>query len=104
MTNNQWISFSIGGEMYTHPIEAIKYIIAYSAPVPVPGAPEYIEGILNIRGTIVSILSARLLFNLSPQAENDDAKVIVLEKENLMIGISVDSVEEIINFPLVKPS
>ncbi len=98
MTGNQWISFSIDGEMYAHAIEAIKEIIPYAAPEPVPGAPEYVEGILNVRGKIISILSSRLLFDLEPHTERHEAKIIILEKEASTIGICVDSVGEIIHF------
>lgn len=98
MTDNQWISFSVEGEVYAHAIKAIKEIIPYSDPAPVPGAAEHIEGILNVRGTIVSILSARMLFNLNPQTDRINAKIIILEKDNAVVGISVDSVGEIINF------
>lgn len=102
MTDNQWLSFSVDGEMYAHAIESVKEIITYSDPTPVPGAPEYIEGILNVRGVIVPTLSTRLLLGLEPQADCKDAKIIIFEKESSLIGISVDTVEEINHFDLSK--
>lgn len=46
----------------------------------------------------MSVLSARLLFHLTPQADRSDEKIIILEKDNAIVGLSVDSVGEIINF------
>lgn len=92
----QWLVFSIDRETYVHKVESIKEIISFKAPVPVPGALPYIEGILNIRGNIVSIFSGGKLLNKNTQAEN---KIIIVELKNKQLfGVLVQDVQNIVQF------
>ncbi len=94
----QWISFQLDGTHYCHPIRDIEEIFHYTEPTPVPGAPAGILGILNIRGSIATIYSGRQLFNLPAAEPNPDWRIITLSIEDNLIGVNVDSVEEIIHF------
>lgn len=94
----QWITFKIDGTRYCHPIADIEEIFHFTEPTPVPGAPHGILGILNIRGSIATIYSGRLLFDLPKSEPGKDWRIITLSFEDNLIGISVDSVEEIIHF------
>jgi purine-binding chemotaxis protein CheW len=96
LPKNQWISFQVGPETYAHPIANIKEIIPFTTPAPVPGAPNGVEGILNIRGSAVTILSGRALLSQKVPKERYKWRVIILEIEASQVGISVDSIGDII--------
>jgi purine-binding chemotaxis protein CheW len=65
----------------------------------VPNAPPYIEGIMNLRGRIASVINFRKKFGFEPKEHDEDTRVIVVEYDNYPIGIIVDSVEEVVKIP-----
>lgn len=98
MVTDQWISFQVGAETYVHPIDNVKEIIPYDPPVPVPGAPSFTEGILNVRGNVITVLSGRMLFAQPKDLTPEDWRIVILERGSEQIGISVDTVGSIIHF------
>ena len=98
MSENQLISFRVGAETYVHPIEHIREIISYDEPVPVPGAPPTTEGILNVRGTVITVFSGRTLLDEARMQGNDDWRIVILELDSGQIGISVDAVGNMLHF------
>lgn len=90
----QWLCFQIEDETYAHPVSLVREILDYQAPVPVPGAHSCVEGVLNIRGDIVTIVSAKQLLGLT-QVTRDSEHIIVIETRSGLLGISVDEVEKI---------
>lgn len=95
----QWISFSLGRETYVHAIDSVREIIQYTPPVPVPGAPHEVEGVLNVRGEVVPVLCGHALLNLPDEAVHDDGwRVIILETPSGLLGLRVDAVREIVAF------
>jgi len=93
-----WVSFCVGGEHYCHPVNTIREILRYQVPTPVPGAPEHVSGILNVRGQVVTILSGRSLFALDEGKEDEHWRIITFETAGELHGVTVDSVNEIIRF------
>ncbi len=88
--NKQWLSFSIEDETYANAVDKVREVHDYMAPVPVPGSPSYVDGVLNIRGEIVTIVCSRKLLGI---ADSHDARhIIILESDNGLVGISVDEV------------
>jgi purine-binding chemotaxis protein CheW len=65
----------------------------------VPNAPPYVEGIMNLRGRIASVINFRRKFGFEPKEHDEDTRVIVVELDNYPIGIIVDSVEEVVKIP-----
>ena len=98
MIGDQWISFDVGEETYVHPVDEIKEIIPYSDPVPVPGSPRFTEGILNVRGSVVAVLSSRVLFGFESTGSVEKGRIIIFEMGKEQFGVSVDSVGDIIAF------
>jgi purine-binding chemotaxis protein CheW len=98
LPNQQWLSFKLGPETYIHAIDAIKEIIPYKEPTPVPGAPAGTEGILNVRGKVITVISGHALLRLEREREHKKQWcIIILELDAELIGVSVDSVGDIIN-------
>lgn len=90
----QWLCFQIEDETYAHPARQVREILDYLPPVPVPGAQHCVEGVLNIRGEIVTIVSSKQLLQLT-QANKDSGHIIVLETSSGLIGLTVDEVDKI---------
>jgi purine-binding chemotaxis protein CheW len=100
MADDQWISFKVESETYVHSVDNIKEIIPYKLPVPVPGSDCCTEGILNVRGNIVTILSGHILFGRNKPGTTEERRMIILEMGTDIIGVSVDSVVDIISLQL----
>lgn len=98
MLSEQWISFEVGSETYVHSIDKVKEIIPYIAPVPVPGSPCFAEGILKVRGNVVTVLSSRSLLGLDQEGGPEEGRIMILEVGGEQLGLSVDSVGDIITF------
>lgn len=92
--SEQWLCFQIEDETYAHPVSQVREILDYLSPVPVPGAQDFVEGVLNVRGEIVTIVSCKQLLGLA-QITRDSEHIIVLETSAGLIGISVDEVKNI---------
>lgn len=99
LTKEQWISFYINGEIYAQPIAVVREIVPYREAAPVPGAPAEVEGIVNIRGDVISVISGRHLFD-APIADSydDTARILIIEHGEHLLGFSVDKVSEIVGF------
>ena len=96
----QWVTFQLEEETYGINVMQVREVLRYSEIAPVPGAPSYVIGIINLRGNVVTVIDTRRLFGLPPVPTDDDTRIIVIEyNEQEVIGIVVDSVDEVINLP-----
>jgi len=92
----QWVTFQLEQETYGINVMQVQEVLRYSEIAPVPGAPSYVLGIINLRGNVVTVIDTRLRFGL-PQAEvTDNTRVVIIESEKQVIGILVDSVAEVV--------
>lgn len=94
----QWVSFYINNEIYAESIDDIREIIPYQPPIPVPGSPTEVDGILNVRGEIVTTISSRSLLGMPAKKPNEEWRIIILESELGLIGLCVEGVGEILSF------
>ncbi|MBI3399154.1 MAG: purine-binding chemotaxis protein CheW [Deltaproteobacteria bacterium] len=91
----QLICLKLGTEEYGLGIMQIKEVIRYQKIVPLPKAPLFIEGVINLRGMAIPIIDLRKRFNLSADV-NPSTKIIIAQVENRIIGLVVDDVTDII--------
>ncbi len=97
---HQWATFKVNNELYGIDVIKVKEVLRFSEMTPVPGAENYVLGIINLRGNVVTVIDTRRLFGLPPVPTDDDTRIIVIEyNEQEVIGIVVDSVDEVINLP-----
>lgn len=95
----QMVSFIIGNEEYAVDIFYVKEINRLSHITKVPNAPEFIEGVINLRGRIIPVIDLRIKMGL-PKKENDkNSRIIVVEDEEILVGFLVDAVKEVIRIP-----
>ena len=94
----RWVTFRLDKEKYGINVMQVQEVLRMTEIAPVPGAPNYVLGIINLRGNVVTVIDTRKRFALSPKDEYDDAtRIIVIEINNNVIGILVDSVAEVVN-------
>ncbi|QGG46445.1 chemotaxis protein CheW [Heliorestis convoluta] len=94
---DQYVTFSLGNEVYGLPIHHVREIIRPPKITVVPLAPKYIEGVTNLRGSIVQIMNGRILFNLQSTAKSKQTRIIVLMKEQRQLGYVVDRINGVEN-------
>ncbi|WP_375057647.1 chemotaxis protein CheW [Zobellella sp. DQSA1] len=92
----QWVTFRLDNETYGINVMQVQEVLRYSDIAPVPGAPEYVLGIVNLRGNVVTVLDTRLRFGLEPAEVTDNSRIVIIEAEKQVIGILVDSVAEVV--------
>lgn len=92
----QWVTFKLAGETYGVNVMQVQEVLRYTEIAPVPGAPDYVMGIVNLRGNVVTVIDARYRFGLAPGEITDNTRIVILEAENHVVGILVDSVAEVV--------
>ena len=92
----QWVTFKLAGETYGVNVMQVQEVLRYTEIAPVSGAPEYVMGIVNLRGNVVTVIDARYRFGLEPGQISDNTRIVILEAEQHVVGILVDSVAEVV--------
>ncbi len=92
----QLVIFQLGEGSYGLDIQFVREINRLSKVTPVPSAPGFIEGIINLRGTIVPVVNLGLRFGLSETARSKDSRIVVIESEGHTLGMVVDQVSEVL--------
>ncbi|ARR48753.1 TPA: chemotaxis protein CheW [Photobacterium damselae] len=92
----QWVTFQLEDETYGINVMQVREVLRYSEIAPVPGAPDYVLGIINLRGNVVTVIDTRSRFGLMPGDISDNTRIVIIEAEKQVIGILVDSVAEVV--------
>jgi purine-binding chemotaxis protein CheW len=92
----QWVTFQLEEETYGINVMQVQEVLRYSEIAPVPGAPDYVLGIINLRGNVVTVIDTRTRFGLPQHEVTDNSRVVIIEAEQQVIGILVDSVAEVV--------
>ena len=96
----QLVTFELFEEIFALPILDVREIIRMTDITPVPQAPNFVEGVINLRGQIIPVVDLRKRFGLSAAELTDDTRVIVVELGNeVVIGLIVDAVREVERLP-----
>jgi purine-binding chemotaxis protein CheW len=90
------VGFRIGRETFGVPIDMVHEIVRVPDITAVPDAPEYIEGVINLRGKIVSIVDLRKRFGEKQITRHKKNRILVVEVENKMVGLIVDAASEVL--------
>ena len=93
---HQFLTFALGQEEYGVEILKIQEIKGYSAITPLPNAPAYVKGVLNLRGTIVPIVDLRQKFALPEVAYTQFTVIVVVQVQGKVMGFIVDAVSDVL--------
>lgn len=95
----EYLTFRLDQEEYGIDILKVQEIRGYEPPTRVANAPNFIKGVVNLRGTIVPIVDMRLKFNCAKAEYDSFTVVIILNLRNRIVGIVVDSVSDVMELP-----
>jgi purine-binding chemotaxis protein CheW len=94
------VGFRVGRETFGVPIERVHEIVRVPQITAVPDVPDYIEGVINLRGKIVSIIDLRKRFGEAVITSDRKNRVMVIEADKKLVGLIVDSASEVLKVPL----
>ncbi len=105
-TRRQCVTFQLDNETYAIDVMQVREVLRSVDIVPVPGAPSFVLGIINLRGNVVTVLDARMRFGLQTQSQGEESRIIILERGDQEVGILIDSVSEVIEIDMqeVEPA
>ncbi len=95
----QLVIFELAGGSYGIDIQHVREINRLLEVTPIPKAPDFVEGIINLRGTIVPVVDLGLRFGLAPTAQSKDTRIVVIENGEHTLGMKVDEVSEVLRIP-----
>lgn len=97
---NSYLTFKLGDETFASNVSKVLNILEMMSITKVPKAPEYMKGVINLRGTVLPVIDTRLKFGMTPTEVTTSTCILVLdvvvEKEAIKVGALVDSVQEVL--------
>ncbi len=93
---SEYLTFTLGNETYGIDILKVQEIRGYDTVTHIANAPEFIKGVINLRGVIVPIIDMRIKFNVGEPTYHEFTVVIIMNVLNRVIGMVVDSVSDVI--------
>lgn len=94
-TSLQFVGFRLADQDYAFRIEQIQEIVIPDRVTTLPQVPEYVEGVSNLRGSVIPIINLRLLFELEPKGRDDQTRTIVANVGSRTVGCTVDAVTQV---------
>ncbi|MDP9140459.1 MAG: chemotaxis protein CheW [Pseudomonadota bacterium] len=92
---NEFLTFTLGDEEYGVDILKVQEIRGYDTVTKIPDAPDFIKGVINLRGTIVPVVDMRIKFKLGRADYNDFTVMIILNIARRVVGMVVDGVSDV---------
>lgn len=93
----KYLTFLLGKEVYAIEIKYVTEIIGIQPITEVPELPPYVKGIINLRGKVISIIDVRLRFNKASIEYNDRTCIVVVNVDDVSVGLIVDNVTEVLS-------
>jgi purine-binding chemotaxis protein CheW len=92
----QLVTFRLEEETYGINVMHVQEVLRVSEIAPVPGAPDYVLGIINLRGNVVTVVDTRSRFGLPATNVTDTSRIVIIESDKQVVGIMVDAVAEVV--------
>lgn len=101
----QLVTFTLGGEEYAVDILKVQEINRMKEITRVPNAPYYVEGVINLRGKVIPVVSLRKMFGLPEEENRMNQKIMIMDIQGTTIGLIVDTVSEVLRISanIVEP-
>ncbi|MBK1647454.1 chemotaxis protein CheW [Rhabdochromatium marinum] len=94
--SSSYVTFSLAEETYAIDVLQVQEVLRVTEIAPVPGVPDYILGIINLRGDVVTVIDGRRRMGLPNHDTTDQSRIVIIDVENQNVGILVDSVAEVV--------
>jgi len=96
----QYLTFTLAEELFALDIGKVREVLDYTAVTRVPGTPEFMQGVINLRGSVVPVVDMRLKFGMPATEKGVNTCIIIVEVavdgETTMLGAMADSVQEVL--------
>jgi purine-binding chemotaxis protein CheW len=92
------VLFTVANGQYVIPADDVLHMESYTGATPVPGAPPYVAGLIQVRGRVLPVVNVRARFGLPPEAEAG-TRVVVVKQGERAVGLLVDGAREVIDLP-----
>jgi purine-binding chemotaxis protein CheW len=92
------VTFRVGTASYAIPAAQVLHLETYETATPVPGAPSYVAGLVQVRGRLVPVVDLRARFGLPPLERTLDHRVVVVQSGTRVAGLLVDAAREVVKF------
>jgi purine-binding chemotaxis protein CheW len=96
----QLVSFHVGGEEFGLDILRVQEIIRVQQLTRVPNSPDFMDGVINLRGKVIPVIALRKVFGLGELAHDKQTRIVVVEVKGTVLGFIVDSVSEVLRIPM----
>lgn len=96
----QFVTFKLAGQKYAVDILKVQEINNMKEITPIPNAPGYVEGAVNLRGKVIPVLNLRRKFHMEEVGLNDSAKIIIIDIRGIIMGVIVDAVSDVLRVPV----
>lgn len=96
----QLVVFRLGDEEFGVQINKVKEIVRVIPITPIPKAPKFIEGIVNLRGEILAVIDLSKRLDIPSKPRSERTRIVVIEINENIVGMIVDEVSEVLNIPL----
>lgn len=96
---DKFLTFKIGDEEFGIPIEHVIEIVGIQKITEVPDMPDFVKGVINLRGKVIPVMDIRLRFKMESIAYDDRTCVVVVNVGDVTIGLVVDTVSEVVDIP-----
>lgn len=101
-SEEQLVVFQLAEETYGIDISLVHEIIRMQAITEIPRTPEFVEGVINLRGRVIPVIDLHKRFELPPSEETQHSRIMVVEVNGMTVGMIVDSVSEVLRLPAVN--
>jgi purine-binding chemotaxis protein CheW len=102
MTIEQFLTFTLASETYALEVSKVREVLEMSSITPLPRTPEFLRGVINVRGSVVPVIDLRLKLGMTRTEKSIDTCVVVLDVPSgagmVTVGALVDSVQEVVEF------
>jgi purine-binding chemotaxis protein CheW len=98
-SSGQFLTFTLQNEEYGIEILKVQEIKGFSKITPIPNAPSFVRGVMNLRGTVVPIIDLRARFAMTEKAYDQFTCIIVVNVGTRVVGLVVDTVSDVLNIP-----
>jgi len=97
--HDQYLIFTIEDQTYGIQAMKVREIDRMANITRIPNSPDYVEGVMNLRGHLTSVINFRKRFGFPPREHAEDTRIVVVEREDQSMGIIADSVQEVMKVP-----
>ena len=95
----QLVTFRLGNEEFSLDILRVQEIIRHMELTRVPRTPDFVDGVINLRGRVIPVLDLRKRFGLPSEERTNETRIIVVDVDNKTVGLKVDAVSEVLRLP-----